>query len=99
MASKGMDAVIAKAGKKAPLFKRKLAAKLEAGNSAKSAPKAEYGEKKAEKSGMGEMPKHEAMQAKVDDLEKRLTALEAKIGRDEVNESEDESEDDMESDD
>ena len=83
MASKGMDAVIAKAGKRAPLFKRKLAAKLEAGSSAKSAPKAEYSEKKAEKSAdpvKETDPK--ALNAKIDALMARVDALEAMCAKD-----------------
>lgn len=86
----GMDAVIAKAGKRAPLFKRKLADKLEAASSAKSAPKAEYGEKKADKAAepVAETdPK--ALNAKLDDVLTRLAALEAKL----ADESDDEMED------
>lgn len=80
MAKSGMDAVIAKAGKRAPLFKRKLAAKLEAGSDAKAAPKAEYSEKKVEKSAepMKETePK--SLNAKLDALMARVDALEAKL--------------------
>lgn len=83
MASKGMDAVIAKAGKRAPLFKRKLAAKLDAGSSAKSAPKAEYSEKKAETSAdpvKETDPK--ALNAKIDALMARVDALEAMCAKD-----------------
>lgn len=83
MAKSGMDAVIAKAGKRAPLFKRKLAAKLEAGSDAKAAPKAEYSEKKVEKSAepMKETePK--SLNAKLDALMARVDALEAMCAKD-----------------
>lgn len=99
---RGMEAVIAKAGKRAPLFKRKLAAKLESASSAKAAPKAEYAEKKADRPMDGKKgAMHEQMHAKLADLESRLTALEAKYGRDDLKEDADEgeSEDDMEEDD
>jgi hypothetical protein len=80
----GMAAVIAKSQKRAPLFKRKLADKLDAGPSAKSAPKAEYAEKKAEKS---DAPMKEtdpkALNAKIDALMARIDALEAKLSEDE----------------
>ena len=80
----GMEAVLAKSNKKAPLFKRKLADKLDAGPSAKSAPKADYAEKKAEKS---DAPMKEtdpkALNAKIDALMARIDALEAKLSEDE----------------
>lgn len=79
----GMEAVIAKAGKKAPLFKRKLAAKLEGGSDAKSAPKGDYGAKKAEKSPAPMVetdPK--ALSAKLDECMSRIAALEAKLADD-----------------
>ncbi len=89
-AASGMDAVIAKSQKRAPLFKRKLADKLDAGPSAKAAPKADYGKKDAEKSPepMKETdPK--ALNAKIDALMARIDALEAKL----ADESDDEMED------
>ncbi len=81
---RGMEAVIAKSQKRAPLFKRKLADKLDAGPSAKAAPKADYGKKDAEKSPepMNETdPK--ALNAKIDALMARIDALEAKLSEDE----------------
>lgn len=89
---KGMEAVIAKSTKRAPLFKRKLAAKLEAGSSAKSAPKAEYSEKKAEKSAEPvQETDPKALNAKIDALMARIDALESKLA--------DESDDEMEEED
>lgn len=87
----GMDAVIAKSQKRAPLFKRKLADKLNAESGAKSAPKGDYGEKKAEKLAepVAETdPK--ALNAKLDDVLTRLAALEAKLADDSDDEMEDE---------
>jgi hypothetical protein len=72
--AKGMDAVIAKSTKRAPLFKKKLAEKL----SAKSAPAADYGKKDAK---VADEPVKEtdpkALNAKIDALMARVDALEA----------------------
>lgn len=78
MAKTGMDAVIAKAGKRAPLFKRKLAAKLEDAATAKSAPKSDSAEKKAEKS-PAPMKETEpkSLDAKIEALMARVEKLEA----------------------
>ena len=83
----GMEAVIAKSQKRAPLFKRKLADKLEAGMSAKSAPKDGYGEKSpSEKEKPADSMKEtdpKALNAKIDALMARIDALEAKLNEDE----------------
>lgn len=83
----GMDAVIAKAGKKAPLFKRKLEAKL----SAKVAPKAEYADK-SDKSSADPVKETDpkALNAKIDALMARIDALEAKLSDEPDDEMEDE---------
>jgi hypothetical protein len=87
----GMEAVIAKSQKRAPLFKRKLADKLASESSTKSAPKGEYGKKQADKpaESMAETdPK--SLSAKMDACMARLDALEAKF----ADKSDDETEDD-----
>lgn len=86
---KGMEAVIAKSNKRAPLFKRKLADKLESGASAKAAPKADYAEKKDKAAEPVAETDPKALNAKLDDVLTRLAALEAKL----ADESDDEMED------
>ena len=80
----GMDAVIAKSSKRAPLFKRKLAEKLDTEYAPKKAPASEKSDKREKSAEPMAETAPKSLNAKLDDVLTRLAALEKHCGMDEA---------------